>query len=89
MDALYARTLFDDLDLDARSQWISKGKKSVVHAFATKQTISIKLATTVALFYMTLTLTLQMFIYIWLVLFCFPFFSFFSFLMFYFFLCLL
>ena len=32
MDALYAH--FDDLDIDARSQWVSKGnnKKSALHA---------------------------------------------------------
>ena len=28
MDVLYARARFDDLDLDTRSQWVGKGKKS-------------------------------------------------------------
>ena len=53
MDALYAR--FDDLDLDARSQWVGKGKQSALHAQsrATRQAISIKLDTTVGLFFFT------------------------------------
>ena len=28
----YAHACFDDLDLDARSPWVGKGKKSVLHA---------------------------------------------------------
>ena len=32
MDALYAHARFDDIDLDARSQWVGKGKKSALHA---------------------------------------------------------
>ena len=28
----YAHAHFDDLDLDARSQWVSKGKKSALHS---------------------------------------------------------
>ena len=34
MDALYAHAHFDDLDLDARLQWVGKAKtiKSVFHA---------------------------------------------------------
>ena len=43
MDALYAHARFDDLN--ARSQWVGKGKNS-----ASKQAISIKLATTVGHF---------------------------------------
>ena len=27
MDAIYAHARFDDLDLDARSQWVGKGKQ--------------------------------------------------------------
>ena len=43
MEALYAHVRFDDLD--TRSQWVGKGKKSALHVLsATKQTISIKLA---------------------------------------------
>ena len=50
---------FDDLDLDARSQWVGKGKtKSALNAIlAPKQAISIKLTTMVGRdFYVTLTL---------------------------------
>ena len=45
MDALYAHFCFDGLDLDARSQWVGKGKKNQ-HCMlsATKQAISIKLS---------------------------------------------
>ena len=32
MDALYAHSRFDDLDLDARSQWV--GKESALHALS-------------------------------------------------------
>ena len=32
MAALYAHARIDDLDLDARSQWVGKGNKSVLHA---------------------------------------------------------
>ena len=32
MGALYAHAHFDDLDLNARSQWVGKGNKSVLHA---------------------------------------------------------
>ena len=32
MDALYTHAHFDDLDLDTRSQWVGKGKKSSLHA---------------------------------------------------------
>ena len=32
MGALYAHAYFDDLDLDARSQRVGKGKKSVLYA---------------------------------------------------------
>ena len=32
MDARYAHARFDDLDLDARSEWVGKGKKSALHA---------------------------------------------------------
>ena len=40
-------------DLDARSQWVGKGKKSALHMLsATKQAISSKLALTVDLFVM-------------------------------------
>ena len=53
MDALSALTRCDDLDLDARSQWVGKGKKSA----ATKQAISIKLAIIVGHFDLILTLT--------------------------------
>ena len=54
--ALYAHARFDDLDLDARSQWFGKGNKSGTP----KQAISIKLAVLTvglfSLFYVTLTL---------------------------------
>ena len=48
MDALYAHARVDDLDLDAISQWVSKGKK--IAFSATKQATSIKLATKVGHF---------------------------------------
>ena len=32
MDAIYAHAHVDDLDLDARSQWVGKGKKSALNA---------------------------------------------------------
>ena len=32
MDTLYAHARIDDLDFDTRSQWVSKGKKSTLHA---------------------------------------------------------
>ena len=41
---------FDDRGLDARSQWIGKGKHQRCMLSATKQAISIKLATTVGPF---------------------------------------
>ena len=55
-----AHDRFDYLDLDARPQWVGKGEKTQ-HCMlsATKQAISIKLATTVGHFKVTLTLTLQ------------------------------
>ena len=62
MDAIYAHARFDDLGLGARSQWVGKGNTiNVACSRASKQTISIKLATTVGhflffIFYMTLTL---------------------------------
>ena len=36
MGALYAYARFDDLDLDARSQWVGKGKTSALHALGNK-----------------------------------------------------
>ena len=61
MDSLYAHVHFDDLDLDARSQWVGKGAKiSALHALGSyEQAVSLKLATTVGHFDVTLTLTLQ------------------------------
>ena len=48
MDTLYAHARFDDLDLDARLLWVGKGKTyQRCMLSATKQAISIKLATTV------------------------------------------
>ena len=31
MDALYDHVRFDDLNLDTRSQWVAKGRKSVLN----------------------------------------------------------
>ena len=31
VDSIYAHDRFDDLDLDARSDWVGKGKKSTLH----------------------------------------------------------
>ena len=48
MAYIYADARLDDLDIDARSQWVGKGKKSAFGVISTtKQTISIKLAATV------------------------------------------
>ena len=50
MDTLYAHARFDDLGHDARSQWVSKGKKSALRARQLSELfISIKLATRVGL----------------------------------------
>ena len=54
--AYYAHPHVNDLTLDARSQWVGKGKNSALNYLDTKQTISIKLAITVGHFYVTLTL---------------------------------
>ena len=49
MDAIYAH--FNDLDVDARSQWVGKGKENQSWMLsATKQATSIKLATMVGHF---------------------------------------
>ena len=50
MDVIYAHARFDDLGLDARSQWVGKGKHQRFMLSKTKQAISIKLATTVGQF---------------------------------------
>ena len=51
LDAIYTHARFDDFDLDAKSQWVGKGKiPSVTCSRKTKQAISIKLATTVSHF---------------------------------------
>ena len=52
MGALYAQARFDDLDLDARAQWVGKGTNQRCMLSVTKQAISIKLATTVGHFFM-------------------------------------
>ena len=44
MDVLYARARVDDLDIDARPQWVGKGKnKSALHALlsANKQALNL------------------------------------------------
>ena len=58
MDAIYTRARFDDLDLNARSQWVGKGKNQqrMLSLSATKQAISMKRARTVAHLYVTLPL---------------------------------
>ena len=50
MDVIYAHVCCDDLDLDARSQRVGKSQIISVACKATKQAISIKLATTVSHF---------------------------------------
>ena len=47
MAAIYDHARFNDLDLDARSQWVGKGKESALHAAISNYKASIKLATTV------------------------------------------
>ena len=56
VDVKYAHARFDDLDHDARSQWVGKGNRSTLHALGNEASNSIKLATTVSHFYMTLAL---------------------------------
>ena len=60
MHGKYFHAHVNDLDLDARSQWVGKGKKISVDFLTTKQAVSIKLAKTLTLatvghFYVTLT----------------------------------
>ena len=50
MHVIYAGIRVDDLDLDARSHWVDKGKNQRWIISTTKQAISIKLATTVGHF---------------------------------------
>ena len=47
MNVLSAHARFDDLDLDARSQWVSKGKVSALHDIGNQASNKHKLATTV------------------------------------------
>ena len=47
---IYAHARLDDLDLDARSKWVGPAKIQWWNISTTKQTISIKLATTVGHF---------------------------------------
>ena len=49
---------FDDLDLDARSQWHGRRKKSVFNYMTSNQVISIKLATTAGFIYFFVYITL-------------------------------
>ena len=58
MDAIHGHACFDDLDLDARSQWVGKCVKTsvVCSRQQIKQAINIKLATTVGHFYVSMTL---------------------------------
>ena len=67
MDALYAHARFDDLNHDAVTQWVSKGKNQCCVLSAPKQAISIKLASTGGLFFFKVTLTLTLQTFIWLV----------------------
>ena len=68
MDALYAHDHCDDLDFDARSQWVvGNGKQiNVACSRQTKQAKSIKLATKVGIFLRDLDLDFAN-VYIWLV----------------------
>ena len=45
----YAHACFDDLDRDAESQWVGKGKQTALNYFDNE--ISIKLATTLGHFF--------------------------------------
>ena len=47
MDTIYDHARFNNLDLDARSQWIGKAKYQCCMLSATKQAISFKPATKV------------------------------------------
>ena len=47
VDALYAHARFDDLYLDARSEWVGRQTISVACSLASMRAISIKLTTTV------------------------------------------
>ena len=51
LEAIRAHARFNELDLDAKSQWVGKGKNQRCMLLATKQAISIKLATKVGPFF--------------------------------------
>ena len=50
MDPLYDNVRFDDIDVDARPQWVGKDKQ-IASATKQQQAISIKLATIVGHFF--------------------------------------
>ena len=47
MHGMYVHARVDDLDRDARSQWIGEGNKSALNYSTTEQAITMKLASTV------------------------------------------
>ena len=64
MHGIYAHSHFDDLDLDARSQWVGKGKKySVELSRLLSKQISIKLAAMVGPFLCDLDFAKEKFVY--------------------------
>ena len=60
MDALYTHARLDDLDLDAKSQWVGKAKQYALHGlgnlYISKPRI-LNLLQRYVIFYVTLTLT--------------------------------
>ena len=65
MHVIYVHARFDDLDLDARSQWVGKGEQIQRRIISTtKEAIRIKLVTTVGHFVLDMTLDLKTFIWL-------------------------
>ena len=62
MDAIYAHARLYDLDLDSRSQWVGKATNQRGMLSATREAISIQLATTVGYCLRDLDLDLKTFI---------------------------
>ena len=61
---MYVHLIFDDLDLDAKSQWVGKGKTiSVELSRQLSKQYPTKLATTVCHLFLYVTLTLKTFIW--------------------------
>ena len=63
MHGIYADTYFDDLDLDARTQWIGRGKQHLSYGIQIlHMMVDLCVTYTLMLVSMTLTLTLKTFV---------------------------